>query len=99
MTISNSPPDSETISTPLTIPDPASLDELFSRDPLELTDSDVDCIVTKLREDRKRWAAEERESAAAGRRPNPRAVQSPEEKAKAKEAVKKLTIADLGIKL
>jgi len=34
---------------------PNSLDELFSRDPLELADADIDKIVAVLRERRNNW--------------------------------------------
>lgn len=35
--------------------DPASLDELFARDPLELTNDDIDAITTELRDNRALW--------------------------------------------
>lgn len=41
--------------SPLQEADPASLQELFNRDPLSLTDSDIDRIVTELRAQRARW--------------------------------------------
>lgn len=41
--------------SPLTEADPASLQELFNRDPLSLSDSDIDRIVSELRSQRARW--------------------------------------------
>lgn len=54
--------------SPLTEPDPRSLDDLYSADPLSLTDSDVDRIVDDLREKRALWIKEEAEAGAQGRR-------------------------------
>jgi len=42
-----------------------SLTELFSLDPLLLTDQQVDRIVEALRADRARWESEEKKPAAA----------------------------------
>lgn len=63
---------------------PASLDELFSRDPLQLSDQDIDTIVGKLREQRLDWAAKE----AQGKAPKA---------AKPSQAVKNMTLDDLGL--
>lgn len=46
--------------TPLAEASPESLDHLFNLDPQELTDKQVMFIVSKLREDRKRWLTEEK---------------------------------------
>lgn len=36
---------------------PQSLDELFSRDPLKLSDADITIIVVELRRQREKWEA------------------------------------------
>jgi hypothetical protein len=36
---------------------PQSLDELFSRDPLQLSDQDITVIVVELRRQREKWEA------------------------------------------
>ena len=41
--------------SPLSEADPASLDELFARDPLELTNDDLDSIASDLRGHRGLW--------------------------------------------
>lgn len=51
--------------SPLTEANPASLDELFSRDPLKLSDSDVDQIIEELRRKRMLWAKAELEGKKA----------------------------------
>lgn len=48
--------------TPLDGVNHQTLDELFSRDPLGLADSDIDAIVTNLRKMRLTWAAQEAEN-------------------------------------
>ena len=40
---------------------PTSLDELFSRAPLERSPADLEMIVRKLRADREKWAKDEAE--------------------------------------
>lgn len=65
---------------------PGSLDELFSRDPLQLSDQDIDTIVGKLREQRMDWVANE----AQGKTPRAKA-------AKAGPDVKSMTLDDLGL--
>lgn len=47
------------LNSPLHEATPDSLDELFSRDPLELSDQDLDSIVAHLRAQRNQWHAEE----------------------------------------
>lgn len=47
------------LKSPLHSAAPESLDELFSRDPLELTDQNLDQIVSHLRAQRHQWAQEE----------------------------------------
>lgn len=50
-----------------------SLSELFSRDPLQLSDADIDRITLTLREKRKLW----REAEAAGATKAPREQKAP----------------------
>lgn len=45
--------------SPLAEARPTSLDELFSRDPLDLQDQDISIIITELRKQRALWAAAE----------------------------------------
>lgn len=58
--------------TPLAEASPESLAELFAKDPLSLTDSDIERIVTSLREARAKW-----ESAPKGRAPKAEAKPLP----------------------
>lgn len=46
--------------SPLAEASPESLQELFDKDPLELTDHDVERIVAELREQRGRWTQAEK---------------------------------------
>lgn len=48
--------------SPLAEASPASLQELFDRDPLQLTDPDIERIVTELRAQRQRWEAGQKSS-------------------------------------
>lgn len=48
---------------------PASLEDLFKRDPLKLTDNDIQRIVDELRTKRQTWAAEEDLAKVQQRRP------------------------------
>lgn len=50
-------------------PNPLSLDELFSRDPLKLTNEDIDLIVQAWSAARERWTTEEKVAKASGRKP------------------------------
>ena len=45
--------------SPLSEADPASLNELFARDPLSLSNQEIDQITTALRAQRAKWAQEE----------------------------------------
>jgi hypothetical protein len=56
---------------PLREADPASLNELFERDPLSLTDSDVESIVAQLRVARSKWAEEEAQKQSRGKKSKP----------------------------
>lgn len=58
--------------SPLAEAVPESLDELFSRDPLSLTQQDLDKIIANLREARARWAAAE----ASGAKSAPRSAKA-----------------------
>ena len=68
--------------SPLSEASPKSLEELFSLDPLDLTRSDLETIVTELRKMREIWA---RSESGEGKRPrrsgaNPRPLPaSPED--------------------
>lgn len=46
--------------SPLSEASPTSLQELFDRDPLSLSDSDIDTIVLELRTQRERWQQAEK---------------------------------------
>ena len=75
---------------------PTTLEELFDKDPLLLTDSDVEKIVQELRAKRLAWAIEEQQARTAGTRPKPSAgVKAPKPDA----ASKKAFLANLDIKL
>lgn len=49
--------------SPLAEASPTSLDELFSRDPLDLTDNDIEKIVNELRAKRALWLDAEAQGA------------------------------------
>ena len=46
------------------------LSELFERDPLKLSDRDLDAIVHEMREHRKRWMQEESKAKKSGTKQN-----------------------------
>ena len=75
---------------PLTEAKPTSIDELFSRDPLSLTDDDVALIVDQLRAHRRLWAAEEKSSKKSGKRTNSVGIA---------KAAKNLKLEDLSLDL
>jgi hypothetical protein len=56
---------------PLREASPESLNELFERDPLSLTDSDVESIVQQLRVARSKWAEEEAQKQRSGKKSKP----------------------------
>jgi hypothetical protein len=66
--------------SPLSEPDPRSLDDLFAADPLSLTDTDVDRIAEELRAKRALWEKEDQESKAQGRARRPTAYRDAPEK-------------------
>lgn len=64
-----------TVANPAAGIDPASLDELMSRDPLELSKQDLEVIVTQLRRMREVFAKElaaQPAPASRGRTPKPK---------------------------
>lgn len=50
--------------TPLAEASPESLQELLDKDPLKLTDSDIERVVTSLREARSKWEQSEKKGRA-----------------------------------
>lgn len=76
--------------SPLTAADPKSIDDLFSEDPLNLTDEDLDKMVAYYRENRDKWAKEESAAAAEGRRRRPKEYKPAPNKGK-------LSLGDLGL--
>jgi hypothetical protein len=50
--------------SPLAEANPESLQELFDKDPLQLTDPDIDRVVAELRTMRERWALTEKKGKA-----------------------------------
>lgn len=73
---------------PLAEASPASLDELFSRDPFDLAEADIERIVMEFRRARENWATAE----ASGAKKAPKAVKAPKA-----EAPKDLSLDDLGL--
>ena len=71
--------------TPLKEADPKSLEDLFDKDPLNLTDADITKIVAELRLNRAAWAAEEAVKATKPKR----AAKAP------KASASKLSLDDL----
>ena len=68
--------------SPLTEAEPRSLDELFSADPLSLSDRELDQIITSLRANRDKFAAEDAEASQKGRKRKPTAYKDPPPKGK-----------------
>lgn len=64
---------SPTTTSPLEEVDPAILDELFARDPMNLTNDDVDMITDKLRGERAVWCKSD-ENAKAKKERTPRGI-------------------------
>jgi hypothetical protein len=62
---------SEAAPNPLREASPESLNGLFERDPLSLTDSDVESIVQQLRVARSKWAEEEAQKQRSGKKSKP----------------------------
>ena len=63
-------PESDLNLSPLAQANPNALAELFSRDPLSLTDQDIDSMVALLRQQRTHWA--ETEIAKANKEKKPK---------------------------
>jgi hypothetical protein len=78
-------------SSPLLEAELESLDELFARDPLQLSEQDLDKIIANLRAARNRWLAAE----AGGARSAPKAKAKP--KAKPLEPGQVIELGDLGL--
>lgn len=77
--------------SPLAEASPESLDRLFSMDPLELAEGDIDKIVARFRREREGWDKAE----AAGALKAPRGTKAaPKAKAPAPEG---LSLDDLGL--
>lgn len=57
------PSPDQPLTTPLSEASPTSFDELFSRDPLGLSNQDISLIVAKLRKDRSLWLLAEAKGA------------------------------------
>lgn len=74
---------------PLAEASPASLDELFSRNPLDLTDGDIERIVVELQRRRVEWV----EAEAKGAKRAPKAKSA----AVAKAIVGKVDLSDLDL--
>lgn len=74
-----------------------SLGEIVSKDPLHLTDSDVDRIIDYYRSNVALWDAEKREAKAKGRKPNynKAAARSKVPLSEARAAAKATTVDDL----
>lgn len=70
--------------------EPTTLDDLFNRDPITLSDFELEQMVTVLREKRATWAAEEESANSGGRRANPN---------KGVSSKVKVTLGDLDISL
>ena len=83
------------------LPEPTSIDELFSRDPLSLTDVDLATIIQVLRKQRENWAIEEAQGKK--RASSPKAADAGGKPPKAKPAAKSppppggLSLEDLGL--
>lgn len=92
-------PQTETPS-PLAEAEAYSLEELFSRDPLEMTEEDLRKIVTEMRARRHLWHTVEMEAAAKGTRPNTRKIPKPKAtKEEVKAALASLDIDSLDLDL
>ena len=77
--------------SPLTEATSTSIDELFSRDPLDLSDRDIAQIVDTFKKKRLLWEQEETTAQREGRR-----TRTPKQP---KEAAKNISLDNLNIKL
>jgi hypothetical protein len=80
--------------SPLAEAIPESLDELFSRDPLQLAEPDIDKIVARLRAERANWDKEQ--AITAGKPPRAKAGAAKATKATPVKLDAKMTLDDLG---
>ena len=71
-------------------PDPRSLDDLYSADPLSLTNDELDNLVADWRSKRALWEREESAAQSEGRRRRPKAYKEAPEKGQ-------LSLSNLGI--
>lgn len=55
---------------------PQSLDELFNKDPLQLSDQEIVVICAAFRQQRKNFALEDKEAKAAGKPVKKKAIQN-----------------------
>lgn len=55
--------------SPLSEIDPAVVQEFFSKDPLDLTDAELDMMIEHMRANRKNWLAAEAAKATAEKKP------------------------------
>lgn len=78
--------------SPLATAQPTSLDEFFSRDPLDLADQEIDVIVAEYRRQREVWAKAE----AGGAKRAPALPKTPAQKALAGPKTSP-SLGDLGL--
>lgn len=76
--------------SPLAEANPLSLNDLFEKDPLSLSDVEIEMIVEAYRSQRAAWAREEKEAKSQGRRPKTSMTA---------KAVEGLNLNDLDIKI
>lgn len=76
--------------TPLSNVEPQSLNDLFEKDPLDLSEQDIELIVAAYRKHRAAWAKEEKDAKAQGRRPKTSVTA---------KAVEGMSLKDLDIKI
>lgn len=72
--------------SPLATVDPASVTELFSRDPLDMTNADIDAIIEHMRRERSTWETKQAQAEA-----------KKQAKLNPQPAGTKITLADLDI--
>lgn len=82
--------DLTTSTSPLTEAEPDSLDELMARDPMQLTEQNINVVVTALRKQRISWESEEASAKSKGKRPSAKA---------AREAAAKISLENLELDL
>lgn len=81
---------------PMSEIDPQALQELFTRDPNEYSEQDIDSIVYQFRKMRHLWENEEATAKKSGRRANSNVTKGKSDKPKiTKEEALNLTVGDL----